>query len=58
MTRFQPHYNNNLIKIVMPATYFLRFSCNFLYLVQCNIKMALKNEGDADFGLLDAKKPG
>ena len=53
-----PHYNNNLIKIVMPAKYFLSFSCNFLYLVQCNIKMALKNEGDADFVLLDAKKPG
>ena len=43
----------------MPATYyFLRVSCNFLYLVQCNIKMALKNEGDADFVLLDAKKTG
>ena len=54
-----PHYNNNLIKIVMHACniFSARF-LHFLYLVQCNIKMALKNEGDADFVLLDAKKTG
>ena len=42
MTRFQPHYNNNLIKIVMPATYFLRVSCTSFIWYNATLKWHLK----------------